>query len=327
MFTWANSDEYGDGNLAIRLLPNTIGIDVDHYGNKRGADTFAEAEKRWGKTPATYRSTSRTDGKSGIRLYRIPEGVKLKEKIGFPELGLGGIEICQHHHRYVVSWPSIHDKSGETYRWYAEINGKVMDQPPALADIPDLPAEWLEALTETEHNGTEIPSDSRADVQSCMTEGEMSHRVLHKLGQALAELFGPNCRHDAMRDSALGLLRCGKNGAPGVKQALSALCEAFVNKVGPDRPGGEDEARDEFRKFIYRKLNDTWVIRDEVATRLADTSYDDDENDSRGTDQRDAGGKQPIGETKAPAAQPVSLRTRFGCRPVPIAADAGSRCG
>ena len=89
-----------------------IGIDTDHYGAKRGGDTLAEGENCWGLLPPTYTSTSRDDGISKIRLYRIPKGVKLAGVITFPELGLGDVEIIQPHHRYLVCWPSIHPDTG-----------------------------------------------------------------------------------------------------------------------------------------------------------------------------------------------------------------------
>jgi bifunctional DNA primase/polymerase-like protein len=275
MSAWA--EEEPDGNIAIRLPADVIGIDVDDYGDKNGAATIAEAETRWGKLRYSPRSSARDDGKSGIRLYRIPEGVKLKQGIEFPELGLGGVEVCQHHHRYVMCWPSIHPNGGQ-YQWHG-IDG--VGEPPALADIPELPADWLEALTEATHNGTEIPPDAAYDVRKAITEGEPSPRVTRKLGAALTELFGPNCRHDEIRNHVLGLLRYGKNGEPGVKNALKALSEAFVNVVGPDRPGGRKQASREFREFVYRKTGEgTWVFREEVGKKLADDSYDDTDADS-----------------------------------------------
>ena len=103
---WAREEP--DGKIAQRLPETYIGIDVDHYGHKRGGDTLTEAEKRWGPLPPTYVSTSRPDGVSGIRIYRIPAGVKLNGNITFPDLGLGDIEIIQNHHRYLVCSPSIH---------------------------------------------------------------------------------------------------------------------------------------------------------------------------------------------------------------------------
>lgn len=141
--TWAQ--ERPGGNLALRLPGDVIGIDVDAYGKKTGAATLAEGESRWGALPPSYRSSSRTDGVSGIKLFKVPPGTVLRDGIGFPELGIGDIDIVQRHHRYVLCWPSLHPEHRQ-YQWIREADGAVLDTPPGPADLPDLPQEWLEAL-------------------------------------------------------------------------------------------------------------------------------------------------------------------------------------
>ena len=262
------SENKPDANLAIRLPRTVIGIDVDDWGGKNGGATFAEAEKRWGKLPVSYYSTSRSDGVSRIRLFRIPEGIELVQGIGFPELNLGGIEVCQFHHRYVLCAPSINPDTGNVYRWYAEIDGSVMDQPPALDDIPDLPAQWVDALRAEAHNGAELPPGGAYDVRNAITEGDMSQRVALKLGQALAYLHGTDCRHDETLRKVAGLLRVGKNGEPGVKRALQALREAFANVAAEtNRKGGRTVAITEFNRM---------VTGERVGELLADPKYDDE---------------------------------------------------
>jgi bifunctional DNA primase/polymerase-like protein len=163
MHAWAEGNP--DANVAIGLPPSVIGVDVDDYDGKNGAATLAEAERLWGKLPPSYRSTSRDDGVSAIRLYRIPEGVELRESVG------PGVEIIQHHHRYVMCWPSIHPTTGQQYRWHAEIDGSAIDAPPPLEDIPELPTAWVQALSEPAHNGAELGAESAVDVRGCLTEG------------------------------------------------------------------------------------------------------------------------------------------------------------
>jgi Bifunctional DNA primase/polymerase, N-terminal len=293
MAAWA--DEEPGGNIALRLPPDVIGVDVDCWGDKTGAATLTEAEKRWGKLPYSPKSTSRGDG-SGIRLYRIPAGVRLTEGISFPELELGGIDIVQHHHRYVMSWPSVHPNGG-TYHWLG-IDNQPLDAPPFYPDdLPALPEPWLTALTAPEHSsaGADGPGGVY-DGPSVITEGEPSPRVLAKLTEAMTQLFGSACRHDAIRDSALGLLRLGKQGQPGVKAALKTLEAAFANAVGPDRAGGRNEAINEFRGFIFRKPPSggqwEWVLNEKVAKLLGDESYDDPD---------------PAYSMAAPQPPPVSL--------------------
>src|SRR5437868_10789208 len=77
------TEDLADGNLALRLPDTVVGLDVDAYGEKTGAATLAEALRRWGPLPPTVRSTSRVDGVSGIRLYRVPADVSLHTEIRF----------------------------------------------------------------------------------------------------------------------------------------------------------------------------------------------------------------------------------------------------
>jgi hypothetical protein len=65
----AGNLSYPPGNIALRLPRNVIGVDVDAYGTKRGAETLEAAEEAWGPLPPTWVSGSREDGVSGIRLY------------------------------------------------------------------------------------------------------------------------------------------------------------------------------------------------------------------------------------------------------------------
>jgi hypothetical protein len=245
MHAWAQEEP--DGNTAIRLAVGYIGIDTDAYDGKTGAQTLAEAEKRWGPLPYSPRSTSRDDGVSGIRLYRVPTGYEAVTVLGFPELGIGDIEICQHHHRYVMCWPSIHP-SGRRYRWLGVDDGPLVE-PPTPADIPDLPARWLDGLRKSGHNDADIGGQGCYDVRQALTRGQMSRRVAAKLGEAILACDGTS-RHDATRDNVLALLRYGKQGDGGVLDALKALQKAFVAAVGNDREGGRVEAVEEFRDFV-----------------------------------------------------------------------------
>jgi len=266
MHAWA--EEEPGGNIALRLSEEYVGIDVDDYGDKTGAATLAEAETRWGKLPYSPQSSSKGPGTSGIRLYRIPAGTMFPGNLKFPG-GLEHVDIIQRHHRIVVCWPSVHDLTGATYRWYG-IDGGELDRPPAPADIPDLPQKWLDNLAKPErpNEGTALGSDGPYNVRQALTEGEPSQRVAAKLGRAIVDCAGGS-RHDTIRDHVLGLLRCGKQGEPGVEPALLALQRTFVAAVEKDRKGGREEAEAEFRNF--------WKA-DEVAVLLADESFDDGAN-------------------------------------------------
>jgi hypothetical protein len=141
---WARDEP--EGNIALRLPARVVGIDVDTYGAKTGAQTLVEAEKHWRRLPLTAISTSRDDAVPGIRLFRVPPDVELEGVIRFDEYGIGDIEICQHHHRYVVCWPSWHPE-GAQYRWFGPDGGEMApDDLPAPHELSDLPENWLKAL-------------------------------------------------------------------------------------------------------------------------------------------------------------------------------------
>ena len=291
MHAWA--EEEPAGNVALRLGDGFIGIDEDRYNGKTGQATIAEAEKRWGALPYSPKSTSRTDG-SGIRLYRVPAGLRFAGVLEFPDLDLGDVEIIQPHHRYAVVWPSVHDKTGQRYYWH-DADGEVIT-PPHSEAIPELPAAWVEALRESEKPSSSSGLDPEApyNVRQALTEGEPSRRVSWRLGEAIVACQGGS-RHDTTRDHVLGLLRYGKQGDLGVLPALKALKAAFIAAVGPDRVDGPAEAAREFDKFI---------ISDRTARLLADDSYDQTE----GAAESAAG---------PPAALGATLLTRTALRELP----------
>lgn len=66
---WSDEHENDGANIGVRLPPIVIGIDVDHYGDKRGGDVLRDKEKEWVDLPPTVRLSSRSDAPSGIRLY------------------------------------------------------------------------------------------------------------------------------------------------------------------------------------------------------------------------------------------------------------------
>lgn len=144
MAAWAQATP--DGNTALRLPATVVVLDVDHYRDKRGGDTLAEAERRWGPLPPTCLNSARA-APSGHRFYRIPEEAALVGQVGFAELGLSHVDLLQWFHRYSVVWPSINGETGEMYRWFAP-DGTEMDTPPAVEDLPELPASWVEGLTD-----------------------------------------------------------------------------------------------------------------------------------------------------------------------------------
>lgn len=269
---------YAEGNLALRMPDTVIGIDIDAYSGKTGAATIAEAEKRWGQLPAGPRSTSRLengDQTSGIRFFRIPAGTRLAGQIQFDELGIGHIEVIQHHHRYAIAWPSIHKDTNQIYFWYNAQWQHIGI--PNIEDFPLLPAAWIEALQATYSSNSHIDlggTEANTLINRCLTDGPITARVATRLGGAITELADPHgSRHEAMIGHVLTLMRFGKDGETGVKPALIAYQQAFITALtapGQRHAGQPDQAAAEFRRAIFnhnaaRELtapsHDEWMMR------------------------------------------------------------------
>ncbi|MFI0423358.1 AAA family ATPase [Spongiactinospora sp. 9N601] len=241
------------GNIALRLPPIIVGIDVDAYPPKQGARTLAALRARWGELPPTYITTSRRDGVSGIRLYRVPAGLMWPGKAG------SDIEIVHHGIRYAIVWPSVHPDTGDTYRWLGPDG-----QPcgiPEFGDIPSLPDAWVTGLTGStgagdkngrSHTNSSTPSGVQVSVQNVrdwlakLPAREPCTLVRLRAAKALAAARGEaGSRHDSTRDAVLALLRAGESRHPGVLAALTFIRAEFVENVGKDR----DSAGSEFDSF------------------------------------------------------------------------------
>lgn len=229
---WA--EDQPTANIAIRLPDNVVGIDVDAYGTKRGAETLLEAERRWGALPDTVVSTSRSDGVSGIRLYRVPAGTRLQT-----ELPGGHVEVVQAAHRYLVAAPSVHPE-GRRYMWTR--NGAEVGIP-TPAELPELPAAWREGLAVTAE-----PVERGDSSAVHITEGQMEPEVAAALDAALGK-FGENPRahHDIARDASLALVRLAEQRFEGVSDALDQLESTYVGLAEKRTPS---QARSDFRRLV-----------------------------------------------------------------------------
>lgn len=143
------TETHGDRNIGIRMPPGVIGLDVDHYGNKTGADTLAGLEQRFGPLPPTWVSSARPHP-SGIHFYRVPVEIVIGEPINWPGEAGKFIEIIQPGHRYAVVWPSTNpEAAGAEYGWHfqhgAEYGDAVIYSPKPETLAP-LPWSWVNGL-------------------------------------------------------------------------------------------------------------------------------------------------------------------------------------
>ncbi len=225
--TWIDGRE-GNGNVALRMPHNVIGIDVDAYGAKIGAVTVSVAEETWGTLPLTWRSTSRDDGVSGIRLYRVPEGLAWPGELG------KDVEIIQRHHRYAVVWPSIHPDTGWTYRWITP-EGVVSATVPDPERLPFLPESWVLGLTDGQlatHTARGNADDSGAALWLATTTaptGQPCARMQAAIDATREDVT--SSAHVAGRNAAARAARLADEGHRGAITALEAMKRIFITEA------------------------------------------------------------------------------------------------
>lgn len=255
VWEWINGPG-GAGNIALRLPLDVIGIDVDAYDDKAGADTLAAAERAHGKLPPTWRTTSRDDGVSGIRLYRVPPGMAW-EQIG------PGIETIQRSHRYAVVWPSVHPE-GRTYRWI-DPSGVVSTVIPHLDELPSLPQAWIDAYVRGE--ATDLPRNNMpATLAASWLAGlpgggdDPCQRMRDAAtADALALERGEGSAHDTACQATGRFVRLAAEGHPGVLRIMSSVHKAFTDNVTNPRRHGTvrtpSEAEAEWRAMVVSAVN------------------------------------------------------------------------
>lgn len=237
----------GDGNLALRMPRGVVGIDVDAYDGKAGSASLATAIDAWGELPPTWRVTSRSDEMSGIRFYRVPEG------LAWPSIVGPGIEMVHRGHRYAVAWPSIHPDTRGQYVWLREgQNGA--QEPPSVQDLPFLPDNWIVGLTGGEEESRTLPAGAPTHViasslEDWETDGSPCRQVVTKVAEVDAALNGDaGSRHDRVRDRLLKVIRLGQVGHAGVGWAMDHIGELFVDTIGASR--GFNTAEHEWQSIL-----------------------------------------------------------------------------
>lgn len=242
---WCDGPE-GAGNIALRLPRGTYGLDVDAYGGKHGGEALAAAEGVLGPLPTTWRVSSRHDGVSGIRLFRaeLAPGRRWKDEPG----GHGqGIEAIHFGHRYAVAWPSVHPDTGCEYCW-------TPDEVPRLDDLPEMPAAWIEALSEPGEvaTGEAASHADTLDAIEAMPAGEACARMREATARAmtrLREAVDGAALHPAGRDATHEIVALGWEGHGGARRALSDHYSAFIGvRVG--RGGDQRAAEREWWRMV-----------------------------------------------------------------------------
>lgn len=212
-------------NLALRLPPGVIGLDVDAYKGE-GAGSWQRLLAECGPLPGTWTSTARGAGPSGQRFFRVPVGVAWSER----RAG-AGVDLIHQQHRYAVVWPSTHPGGGR-YRWYTP-QGRPAGRVPAADELPWLPPVWGRRLS--------------ASAAGPGSGAVGTHGVVRRVGYAGAALAGAvgelaalrpgQRRNDALNRKSFalgGLVGAGRLDLAEVRAALyrAAVACGHVDKHG-----------------------------------------------------------------------------------------------
>lgn len=191
---WIDNDQ-ATGNIGLHMGPygeeyTVIGIDVDNYDDKTGGAELADLQRKLGPLPATWTSSSRDDGVSGIRYFLAPKEYEYRGQVA------KSIECIQEKHRYAVVYPSWHPNGGQ-YVWYPPgcapqgvggkawrmvVNPKPMSnglrtlkfvekeitgtEIPFVKRLPKLPEKWVQHLSQ----GGMLASDKPIDMESSVDD-------------------------------------------------------------------------------------------------------------------------------------------------------------
>lgn len=194
-------------NLGLVMPTGFVGLDVDAYDEKLGGESFTRLNELCGGLPATYRTSSRDDGVSGIYMFRCEQADELRD--------IPGIEIIRPSHRYAIVEPSIHP-NGSAYRW-------LLDDGPVshlleMGGLPALPPSVAHYLS-----GGALPLEPRTSETATPTRVEKFITSLRTDGATAS-------RHSMMRDFQAHLVATGQDN-----EAMIGLLREVWSQHLPDR--------------------------------------------------------------------------------------------
>jgi DNA polymerase I-like protein with 3'-5' exonuclease and polymerase domains len=254
---YASSAWPGDSNVALRMPDTVVGIDVDDYDGKPGAQTLAIIEDACGVLPPTWTSTSRgtedSPTTSCIRFYRVPAGLSFRSVAG------EAIEVIQRRHRYAIVHPSVHP-GGRVYRWH-DPSGRRAETFPHIDQLPPLPPAWLEYLvidaaqtpragTTEQGSGLVWALEQRGDTAPCSETTSLVYTAQQRMAAT-----GAGGRHDAMTSLTYRFVATAAAGHPGWQAALAALRDVWCASVAGE---GRDAEFDVMIDGAARKVATEW---------------------------------------------------------------------
>jgi len=249
---WIADPKWAKGNTALKF-EGYIGVDVDQYDNKHGADQLAELEAKLGELPATVTSSARGQGQpSRQNFYLIPD-----HKAEFVGKAAPDIDILQATHRYALVAPSIHP-NGSAYVWY-DSEDQPIDGIPDIGDFEMLPQTWIDYLAATPQEAHEGHTGTIESWLETMEAGIPEQRVRDWYGTVPTDNFG----HDTMVLLAFNLVRLGAEGQSGIREALTFLYEAWLRfpyGTSENQKGIDDAVLGAILKAGARELEDKSLL-------------------------------------------------------------------
>ncbi len=266
-----------------------IGLDIDHYGDKRGADQLHKLEQDLGNLPATIQSSARwqTRPDSYTALYLVPVGYR------FVGQAATNIDVIQKAHRYLLVYPSVHpdaetasDVPGVAeagiYRWRRP-DGAYYDEAgepagncgvggagtpglagapdpsllPSLRDVAVLPEAWLDFLTkgfiaETEDARSELPLDELMDwavEHFADSTGDPCYFMNMQLGKQITKIDPANL-HESAKNAIHELVMLGAESHGGWLTAINKYANAWFKVVKQTDKRGVDDALAEVNRLV-----------------------------------------------------------------------------
>jgi hypothetical protein len=244
-------------NIGLRMPEGVVGLDIDagyskiEHGRevvKRGDETLAELEARFGPLPPTWVSSARP-APSGIRFFRVPAELDGRP-INWPGEAGKFIEIIQPGHRYAVVWPSTNpDADGAPYEWRAEGSWSESGPPgvvPPPDELPWLPETWVRglALPYATAEKVDLGTAAMSAWWEQLRTGAACPLIHSVCTKAVHDLAADNgARHETARDAVSSIVRAGGEGHRGAPGAVHTIGLAFERAVGAERAGGGEWTR------------------------------------------------------------------------------------
>ena len=241
-----------------------------------------DLESKFGKLPDTWTSSSRIDGKSGIRYFLVPRGFAYRGKIS------ADIECISKGTRFAVVWPSIHP-DGPTYWWFPpgvspDKNGREQwtGEIPLASDLPHLPKDWHEYLTQ---GGMRADAKERIDMDASVQEiydwadatfygsdgdeedeSPLCTRMAKTVQQQKRDIENEATSHDKIIKAHWHIYRLAAEGHNGWNRAVNEI-EAFYLEDTVER--GKRNLS-EVRNEIFRsRTNGLRKIKAQIDARVA----------------------------------------------------------